>query len=343
MNLYSLRTMLRALEQLKSARTFLLTMFFSAVEIHTTETVDIDIYKGKRRLAPFVNPNLQAKLVDQLGYKTYTYKPPYIKPKMVTTAGDLLIRQPGEIIYGSGATRESRAAEKLTKELAELDDMITRREEWMAAQALQTGKVVAIGDGVNDTIDFLMAASHLPVLTGTALWSAPTTAQPLKNLRTWKRLIAQDAGVNANVCIMSSDAYDNFIANTKEISGVNGLMNQRMVEMGKISPTELGNGVTYVGRINEVGVDIYTYDEWYVDTDNTEKPMIQSGKVILGSTQARATRHYGAIKDLKALNSMARFPKVWEEEDPSVRNLMVQSAPLTVPHQIDGFVCATVL
>lgn len=346
-NLFGLRTMLRVLEQLKPARKFLLNTFFSAAETHITESVDIDIVKGKRRMAPFVNPRLEGRIVDRLGYKTFSYKPPYIKPKMVTTAEDLLIRQPGEIIYGSDVAPGQRAQDQLVKDLAELDDIITRREEWMAAQALFTGKIHVVGDGVDDIIDFLMESSHKPVLTGTALWSAPTTADPLANLRTWKRIVSKDSGLSCNIGLMSTDTYDAFLnclvkqSNTAAISMV-------QVSLGKIEPTQLPDGVTYIGRINELGMDLYTYEEWYLSDlatskDQIELPMVPSGKVLLGSTQARTTVHYGAIKDLKALAAMARFPKSWEEDDPSVRMLMVQSAPLPTPHQIDAFLVGTVL
>jgi hypothetical protein len=52
---------------------------------------------------------------------------------------------------------------------------------------------------------------------------------------------------------------------------------------------------------------------------------------------------YGCIKDLSAMYPVARFPKSWEEEDPSARFLLMQSAPLLVPTQIDSFLSAQVL
>jgi hypothetical protein len=44
---------------------------------------------------------------------------------------------------------------------------------------------------------------------------------------------------------------------------------------------------------------------------------------------AQGVRTYGAIKDRKAgLKALARFPKVWDAEDPSATFTMMQSAPL---------------
>ena len=90
-NLFDSRTMMAALEQAKPPRTFLLDTFFSgAPRTFDTEAVDIDIIKGKRRLAPFVNPRHEGKIVEKRGFKTRSYKPAYVKPKMVTTAEDIL-------------------------------------------------------------------------------------------------------------------------------------------------------------------------------------------------------------------------------------------------------------
>jgi hypothetical protein len=41
--------------------------------------------------------------------------------------------------------------------------------------------------------------------------------------------------------------------------------------------------------------------------------------------------------------AVARFPKSWITDDPSVRWVQMQSAPLLVPVQIDAIVSATVL
>ena len=97
-----------------------------------------------------------------------------------------------------------------------------------------------------------------------------------------------------------------------------------------------------MGYLNEVNCDIWTYDEWYIDDNGVEQPMIPLKKVIMLSSRIRAVRHYAAIQDMKAIAAVNRFPKSWEVEDPSVRFVMLQSAPLMGLHQPDGVICATV-
>ena len=58
-----------------------------------------------------------------------------------------------------------------------------------------------------------------------------------------------------------------------------------------IQPRQLPNGVTYIGTIHELGLDIYTYNEWYLDdwTDPkkaTEKPLVPEGELVLISSNA---------------------------------------------------------
>lgn len=347
-DLFDSRTMMQSLEQSKPPRTFFLDTFFSgAPRTFDTEAVDIDIMKGKRRLAPFVNPYREGKVIEKRGFKTRSYKPAYIKPKMVTTAEDILKREAGSHIYSPNSGPALRAAREVGRNLAELNEMIVRREEWMAAQSIITGTCRIIGEGIDDLVDFLMASTHLPVLSGGALWSAPTTATPLDDLKTWKRLIAKDSGISPSICVMGLSAIDAFLKCDQVIgtsTGGKNVFNMINVQMGRIDPRILPDGVTYYGTLQELGLDIYTYEEWYVDDDsNIEMPMMPADRVLLGNPSARTEKLYGAIRDLKALAAVPRFPKSWEQEDPSVRYVMVQSAPLMAPIQIDAFLSATVL
>lgn len=348
-DLFETRKMIAALEQRKRPFTFFLDTFFTTVDVSESESVDIDIDRGGQRvMAAFVNPKLQGKIVERRGYKTRTYKPPYVKPKRVTTAEDILKRAIGEHVYASVKSPAQRAAEQLGKDLAELDDMIIRREEWMASCGLQTGVITVEGDGVSDEISFDMLQTHLVALSGTARWSQYATATPLKNLRNWSvDIIQEDSGLVPRVAIFGRDAWDDFMECEEIVgnsSGHKSLFDLRAIDVGRIDPRPLAAaGVTYQGYVKEINMDLYTYvGKFYNEQTKTTEWMMHPDKVLLGCTDARCVRHYGAIKDLKSTAPVARFAKSWEEEDPSARFVMVQSAPLPAPHQIDAFLCATV-
>ncbi|MDT3419616.1 hypothetical protein QF008_001347 [Pseudomonas protegens] len=342
-DIFDTMTMLQAVEQIRTPRRFLMDTFFngSMPETFGTKTVTIDIIKGQRKMAPFVHPSLPGSVASRKGFVSNTYEPPYIQPKLPTNAELILKRSPGENPF-STRTPLQRAGEQLGKDLVDLDEQIIRREEWMCAQALTTGKVRVIGEGIDDTIDFLMEDSH-KITLGAGRWNTPDS-DPIANLRQWQRKVAKDSGRTAGVAVLSAEAQDAFQKNDTVLKQ----LNSRRVDMGLIKPELLPDGVTYLGYLNDPGVDLYTYNEWYLDDDSgDEAPLIPAGGVLLGSTATRNAMLYGAIQDLEAIESglveAARFPKSWVTQEPSMRWLKLQSAALAGLLEPNAFIYAKVV
>jgi hypothetical protein len=343
-DLYDPRLMLRALIQKPPVRTFLLDTFFRNTITSLSENIDIDIEKGKRRVAVYVSPIKEGHVVKRSGFTTRTYKVPYIKEKIPTTAGDLLVRAIGENIY-SPLTPVARAQARLASELSDLDDMITRAEEIQAAQALFSGKVTCYDENgiAMAEIDFGLDATHKLTLSGSDLWSADSFKKNalLKQLRGYRKLLIKDSGLAPTDIILGSDAADQFISIVDPDDEKSGLSSVR-VERGQIDIQNLPSGVTYWGYFKELGCDIWSYDEYYL-SGSTDTAIVPAKKIWMGSRNARFDRNYGAIKDLDSLMSVPRFAKSWKTDDPSTRWLMLQSAPLMSPHQVDSFLVAQVL
>ena len=152
-NIYEPRYLAEVVRNNPPVHTFFRDTFFTNVRTFVTERVDIDIKKGDRRMAAFVHPRVGGQILKDNGFKTESYKPPLINPYDITTADQLMARLPGETLY-SGKTPAQRAAEKLVDEYKTLNDAATRREEWMAVQAIVTGAIPVVGEGVNETISF---------------------------------------------------------------------------------------------------------------------------------------------------------------------------------------------
>lgn len=337
-SMFDTRVMIDALRQLTPATTFFRDRFFRTTKTFDTDTVDIDIVQGKRRVASYVSPLEEGTVVTRDGYKTNTYKVPYVKPKIATTAADILKRAANEMAYGT-QTPLQRASQQMAYDLSNMDDMITRAEEIQCVQGLFNGQIVLRDAG--DALVFPVKGTHLVTQTGTALWSN-AASDPLAQLRGWKRLIQQDSSLNPSIAVLGSAVADAFLAHAK-ITGNTALLSSIKADLGQISPQVLPGGVTYLGYLRDPGIDLYTYDGWYRDAADVEQPLVPVNKVLLLSEEARFDRLYGAIMDNEAFYGMPRFPKSWVEQDPSVRWLMLQSAPLMVPHQVDAFVSAVVV
>jgi hypothetical protein len=90
---------------------------------------------------------------------------------------------------------------------------------------------------------------------------------------------------------------------------------------------------------------VYTYSGWAIDpVTGVEVAHLPAGTVIgcAGQNFVEGVRHHGAILDVDCLQAMAYFTKSWTEEDPSMRYMLMQSAPLLVPYRVNATFRATV-
>lgn len=337
-DLYKTRDLLDALEYIHVPGDFLLSTFVTGTETHDTDTIDIDIERNGKKMAPFVNPVREGQVVTKEGYQTRTHKIPYIKLKTKTTAQEALKRRAGRTMY-NGQTPQSYANQEMGKSLSKLDQMIFRREEWMLAQALQTGKVLVSGEGVGEyQIDFGMKASHLPVLTGTDLWS-DAGADIQADLADWADLVYEDSGRTATDAIIGREAAKAMLRNDSFI----GALDRRRIDRGEIMIERLPKGVKYYGFDRESGLDLWGYTEKFDDGQGNTGSLIDEKKVVVIARGARCERHYGAIQNVETDFIGPRWPDNWITKDPSVHWVSLESAPLVAFHEIDAVVCAQVL
>lgn len=346
-SIYEPRTMGRVVTKLPPVRTFFRSTFFKKEETFATKNVDVDFVKGSRKVAPFVHRVIGGKTVPNTGYSTKTYTPPLVAPDKITTVDDLLNRQAGESMV-SGRTPAERAVLKMASDFNELQDMITRREELMCAQSIFTGQIPIIGEGLNEVIDFGFTNKEV-ITTSTAKWSN-AASNPIGDLKRWHKKVQQTGFVNCDMCIMSDDVATAFVNHEK----VQKVLDVKNYNLAVIQPKQLPNGVTYIGTIHELGLDIYTYNEWYLDdwTDPatpTEKPMVPAATLALMSSNAEYSMYYGAITLIDDATGNFRtvegkyVPDTWTKRKPARRFLQLSSAPLSVPHDVDSWFVATVL
>lgn len=330
--IYSTRTMMKAISLMMPTYTFLRDTFFPGVETYVTEAVDVDYKKGKRKMAPFVAPRIGGVVMDRQGFTTKTLKTPKIAPERVITIDDIRNRTMGESVY-SEKTPAARARELLAADIIELDDYITRREEWMCREVLINGKVNMSGEGFDQQVDY--GLSNKQALVGAAKWNE-TTSDPIADLKQKRLSIIQKTGMAPNILIMASDVVDTFISHPK----VKELLDLLRLNIGSIEPSVKSPAITFIGKLPSLGLEIYSYDEWFVDDDSTEKAMIPAGHVILATTGAHK-RVYGAVTQIEDKEFVTiegtRVPKSWVDEDNEVRKLRLVSRPLPVPDDVDGW------
>lgn len=344
--IYDTNTLVEVVPNLKTAQTFMLDKFFGNIVEADSEFVSIDIDVGKRRMSPFVSPLVEGKLVEQRRYQTNTFKPAYIKDKRAPDLRKPVRRMIGERIGGdlSGAEREMA---NLEFEMSDQVDMLNRRLEWMANQALINGGVTITGEGFPSVyIDFGRDPTLTVALTGGNTWGnagnliAGRDPVPTKNIEAWQAQILKKSGAVVTDIIFTTTAWQYF-QNSIFVQGA--LFYPKFGDGTDIlrPGAEIKKGGVYKGRWGQY--DLWLYNDWYVDATNTEQPMIPDGYVIMTGPELMGTRAFAQIMD-PAFNygPMAYAPKTWVQEDPAQRFIMMQSAPLVIPSRVNASFAAKV-
>lgn len=338
-NIYDTRIMVAALEKIPQPKRFLKDSFFPNEFRSVQEHIDFDVKKYGRTISPFVSDKKGTSAVERPGFDFRSFVPPTTGAHTITTAADIMKRGFGANVYAS-ETPTQRSAKILQSDFIMLNNMIARREEWMIGRLLCTGKIIMQGDGVYQEIDLSKYWN---------LEDISDTDQSLDN-------------ENSDFTGLLDDVYAEFMRRS------NGLVPDRVVlgrtaarkirnnkrwqleqqyyktEIGQWTPRWAQRGVKLVGLY--MGMEVYEYLEWYLDEfdkdsdDNPiEKPMIDDNVMILSSTETVTEFAYGAIylNRQNGIYALPRVPHVWSENNPAVDYLQLQSRPVPIPKDIDGF------
>jgi len=338
-DLFSTDVLTRVVASLLGNPQFLIDRYFGTVQTETSEDIHFDTLDGKRRISPFVSPLVEGQIVASLNFKTATFRPAYVKDKRVFDMNRPLKRTAGEQIGGTMMPGD-RLRQLIARDLQDQVDMVRRRMEVMASEVLVTGKSTITGDKYPTVVlDFGRAAGN--TIVASTLWSV-STATPLDDFQDWSQIVLQSTGVQVTDVIMGVDVWKVFRShpNVKDRLALQRVY-QNMPTMTQ--DAQITEGGVYQGTID--GFNIFVYAGWYVDpADGVEKPIFPAQTCVLTSAALEGVQAYGAVRDEQAgLQAVQYFVKSWIEEDPSVRFVMLQSAPLVVPYRPNASFKAKVL
>lgn len=322
------RTMHNAHERIPVPSRFLIDRFFGRIFTFGTRHVDIDMVLPKRGMAPFVHPLHPGKATAKQGFTMKTYVPPTQKPTKLITPEDLNARQPGTTIYEAGAEQPVLIAQLLGERIAENNDELAFRREWMAAKALFAGQIPIVGPGYDHVISFDLPGTHNITLAEGAAWDQTETATPWDDLVDACRANKDDGQVVSDTVVFGSGAWklfrEHLIASKK--------LDLLDLKLGMIAPTKIDKHTTYLGSLRDADmtVDMFAYSAQYLDDDGTMKPYVPEDEVFVGSTQATGNQVlFGAIQSLFA---GSRKGEVFHDtniiKNPESIEVLSQSAPL---------------
>lgn len=341
----STRTLLEVIDREYKPTTALIDLFFPQVKTFVTDTVDVEYRKGDRKMAPFIVPGAKGVNMARIGSNVRTYKAPIVRPKRVTAAEDILKRGFGEDVY-SKKTPAERAMELRAKDLRDLIDMCTRRQEWQAAQLLLSGKYEITGyadDGKETVADEMTFGDVLAYDTD---WTATSTASVYTDLGDAAHEIRKAAGLNPTAAVMGYSVVQ-YILKNEELLKYLAVPSRENLALASIQPALQRNDLFYVGRVLSIGLDLFAYEGGYTDDDGEYAPYIPEGKVILG-VPGRGKRLFGAVTQVEADGSFATYaaeyvPKVTASVEDDVTTISVASRCVVAPEMMDDWAVLTVI
>lgn len=349
-NFFDTHNLLMAVEQLTPPTTFLRDRYFptnDASDIFATNDVLVEYKDGSKRVAPFVAPRKGGVTILRNGYEVQRFEPPCVAPRRMLTIDDLNKRGFGEALL-STLTPEQRQRALILKDAQELSDMISRREEAMAAEVMQTNGCVM--KHIADDVD-VADTKHISFANGDSSWQYSPTGSWAKDyagvtadLGLMARLLTK-RGLAATELVVGADAADAILANAE----IQKLLDLKNYEAGRIDPKTLPHGATHIATLNVKGrlIDVICYDEEYTEGSET-KAYIDAKSVILTAPGAGRTL-YGAVSQVEQADGLfhtytgKRVPKYLSNAEGNSRSLTLTSCPLLIPNNKNPFIVAKVL
>ena len=342
-DLYSTATLIGVTRVQPVESSYWLDNFFRNERRFTTEEIMFDKLETVRRLAPFISPVVQGRVMRNRGYETKSFRPAYVKPKHIVDPNRTFNRLVGEDIGGE-LTPAQRWDAAVAENMREERETIQRRWNWMAAMALIYGKVTVTGeDYPTQVVDFGRDPGLTKILTTTARWGE-SAADPLADIASLRTLAFKKSGSTITRLTMGLEAFDRFYADAKvqallkgqEIGNVARTSDSMLSALGSTDTPFEYRGVLQ-GANGQGRIEVYTYNEQYEDENDVSQDFMSTYDVVGTGPGIQGVRCYGAIRDKRAgLQPLPLFPKMWDQEDPSLTYTMTQSAPLMVPGNVDN-------
>lgn len=316
---------------------FWLNSFNRQINFTTPQIYFEKVFGDDRGLAPFVIPTMPGRPQKLDGYQAESFAPAYVKILDPVDPSMFIERQAGEA-FGSGSlTLDQRRNAVVAELLRKGRQKMQNRNEWLAARAIIDGKVTIEGEDYPSTlVDFRRNGSLTVTLSGGARWSEGT-ADPIGDLRDVRTEANGQSGARIRRHVFGQNAWDLFAARV-DLKGMMdrqfGGLNVQVTRMADAWPDQGQELMGVIQGSNGGGaIEAWVDTSKYIDPeDGTEKFFLDQNTVVGVSDMVSGVRCFGAIMDKRAgYQALEVFFKNYDQENPSVEYLLLQSAPLMVP------------
>ena len=347
MNIYEnteMITLLQAVESFKEPSTYLVDTFFpNKLPVAKTAKVAIEFRKGKRILAPYIVKGSRGVPTSRATADANFYTAPMTGARRILTVDDVELRTFGEEPIYSQLTPQDRAAQIQARDLIDLQNMIYNRRNKMAADILTTGIVEVKGyadDGrtiKQDTIDF----DFTNIKTPGTLWNN-SSSKILDDLTEYVNLIAEESGELPDIMVCGANV-EKYLMGNKQLMDMLLISNRSNLTIASLNPQYTAPQSRYLGYINSLGLEVYSYLEtYYDDEDDTVKPFIPANSVILGKAK-KGKQIFGAVSLVDRVAGMQTYamelvPKYLNDDINNIMSLSMYSRCILAPDEVGSWV-----
>ena len=290
----------------ETVRKFATPKFFFTEKIFPVQNISsnqvewyIDDYT--RRVAPLRGRGSEGR---------YRPKPPrdlkrtallHTRPKDLIEYVDMqTLRRPG-----SSDISEAYGRQLVLDSQENLKRQVERTFEWVGAQMLQAATATFTIDEASITLNTGLPSTN--VVTANYWWGDPGSSI-VQDIANAKNIIERDSGEVAQFMLMASSLEATLINNNH--------IDAYLQESADV------NTVIREGHIPRLlGLDVITYDQYYVPDDGTATRMWDPNLVLIGcyAPTSKAKMFIGPPTDADAPPGVGGglFSKVWKSEDPS--------------------------
>ncbi len=339
-NINDTLSMMQALERVKTPASFLVDTFFpQQPPVALSKTIAVEYRKGTRKLAPYIVSGAGVNVVRD-GAQMQYFEPPMMAPSRMVDVQDVEGRTFGETLLGA-MSPEERATQMQAKDFVDLQAMIQNRKNQMAAEILTTGKVTVEGyadDGKVVKTEVLQYAGWNQNKL-TADWGTAGT-DILGDIQEASETIQENAGIVPTVMICGKNIM-NYLLNNDTISKYLAIANRDNATMLSLQPRIIAPQAGYIGRINALNLEMYSYTETYTDANGNATPFLGADDVIIG-IPGKGKQLHGAVTLVDQQGGMktyaaAMVPKYIANEDSNALKLTMFSRCILAPETVDDW------
>lgn len=309
-----------------------------AGDMFKEKKIPVSFKDGDLDMAPFVSRRLGPIEIERDGFEIWEYAPAFISVQRTINPDDLDVPMFGESFF-ENKDEAKRAIDIAAEDMRKLDEMISRREEWLAVQTMLNNActvqeyVDAKTKGRKQFLQFYRTSENEHKFTVSKAWSE-ATADIENDVAEMCQMVADHNGDPQDL-IVGPDAWRCMRNNETIMKTLDKTID---FNRSAINEKILKNGVLYAGKLLFGG---YTLNVFVVSTKYTdENKTLQSyfptdgalvtfpncGHMMYGSV---VQQPFGSTQYKKF--TAKRIPKFINRNESDQNAWVLKSAPLAAP------------